>query len=758
MPTLPDTMTAVAITGPGGLDKLAVVTRPLPVPRDKQILVRVRAAGVNRPDVLQRLGHHPPPAGAPEDIPGLEIAGEVAALGPGASRHALGDAVTALVPGGGYGQYCAVHETNALPVPNGFSMVEAAAIPETFFTVWPNLFDRGRLSAGETLLIHGGTSGIGTVAIQLGHAFGATVIATAGSADKCAACVELGANQAINYREEDFVARVGEITRGHGADVIVDLIGGDYVARNYAAAAEDGRIVQIGTQHGSKAEVPIGLLMVKRLTHTGSTLRSRPVAFKAAVAEALHRNVWPLFAARTVAPVIDFDLSARRGGQRPGAHGSLRPYRQDRADRGLMPAHHRRRRDPFPLNVRLLLATRTVRSIGQGVTVASFALYLHALGYTGAAIGTVLMAGLTFGALLTAIVGPLSDRRGRRGLLLVYEVSAAVAALAVMLTRNHVVLIAAATIAGFGRGANGAAGPFAPVEQAWLARELQDDARRRALSLNATLGFAGMALGAALVALPSLLGHGFSDIDSYRLLFLVPLFGSLAAVALLVLTDERHLASPAPSEASRSPAAAHITRQENRQLRRLATANAINGLAIGIIGPLIALWFAQRFAEGPASIGPAMAVTFVLGALGSVLNGHLSARMGAVRSVLLMRSIGVLLLVATPFAPVFGVAVALYGIRAGCNQGTAGARQAVAADLTRAERRGLAASVQSLSLQIPRAAGPILGGWLIHAGQFVTPFLIAAALQVVYLVLYGRFFAALDQRAAAAPATHLPPA
>ncbi len=305
MPTLPQTMTAAAITGPGGLDKLAVVTRPLPVPGEQQILVRVRAAGVNRPDVLQRLGHHPAPAGAPADIPGLEIAGEVAALGPGAARYRLGDAVTALVPGGGYGEYCCVHESNALPVPDGFSLVEAAAIPETFFTVWPNLFDRGRLVAGETLLVHGGTSGIGTVAIQLAKAFGARVIATAGSADKCAACRALGADAAIDYRTEDFVARVGAITGGHGADVIIDLIGGDYVARNYAAAAEDGRIVQIGIQHGNTAEVPLGLLLVKRLTHTGSTLRHRPVAFKAAVAEALFKNVWPLLAARTVAPVID---------------------------------------------------------------------------------------------------------------------------------------------------------------------------------------------------------------------------------------------------------------------------------------------------------------------------------------------------------------------------------------------------------------------------------------------------------------------
>ncbi len=302
---LPKSMTVIAITEPGGLDKLVLAERPLPEPGENEILVRVRAAGVNRPDVLQRQGRHPPPASAPPDVPGLEIAGEVVALGKGAARYAAGDTVTALVPGGGYAEFCKVHESNALPVPDGFSMVEAAAIPETFFTVWPNLFDRGHLAAGETLLVHGGTSGIGTVAIQLAKAFGAKVIATAGSAEKCAACVELGADAAINYRKEDFVSRVGEITEGHGADVIIDLIGGDYVMRNYAAAAEEGRIVQIGLQHGAKVETNFGVLMSKRLTHTGSTLRHRPVAFKASVAEALRFKVWPLLEARTVAPVID---------------------------------------------------------------------------------------------------------------------------------------------------------------------------------------------------------------------------------------------------------------------------------------------------------------------------------------------------------------------------------------------------------------------------------------------------------------------
>ncbi len=394
----------------------------------------------------------------------------------------------------------------------------------------------------------------------------------------------------------------------------------------------------------------------------------------------------------------------------------------------------------LPRNVRLLLAARGARSVGQGATVASFSLYLHALGYSGAAIGTVLMAGLLFGALMTLIVGPLSDRRGRRGLLLGYEVAAAIAALAAMLSRTEWVLIAAATIAGFGRGANGAAGPFAPVEQAWLAREVDGAARRRAFALNATLGFLGMAVGAALVALPALLGHSFADVDNYRLLFLLPLTGSLVSIVLLGNARE-----PAPlPPVTPDRAAAHVTRAENRQLRRLALTNAINGLAIGIIGPLMAYWFARRFAQSPATIGPALAASFVLAAAGSVLSGKLSVRFGAVRSVVWMRLIGLLLLLATPYAPVFGLAVALYALRAAFNQGTAGARQAVAAGLTRAERRGLAASVQSLSLQIPRAAGPVLGGWLIHAGQFTTPFLIAGVLQALYLYLYRRYFGALD--------------
>ena len=301
---LPRTMTAIAITTPGGPDVLKPEQRPVPVPGPGEIVIRVRAAGVNRPDVIQRLGNYPAPKGA-SDLPGLEAAGEVVALGPDTPRWKLGDAVTALTPGGGYAEYCLVHGSNALPLPAGLSFTEAAAIPETFFTVWHNVFQRGALKEGETLLVHGGTSGIGTTAIQLAKALGATVIATAGSADKCRACLDLGADHAINYREQDFVAAVKDATDRRGADVILDMVGGDYVGRNYDAAAEDGRIVQIAFLGGAKTEVDFTKLMIKRLTHTGSTMRPRSVAFKAGLAAELEQKVWPLLAARKVSPVIN---------------------------------------------------------------------------------------------------------------------------------------------------------------------------------------------------------------------------------------------------------------------------------------------------------------------------------------------------------------------------------------------------------------------------------------------------------------------
>ena len=295
------TMTAIAIRQPGGPDVLAPVKLPVPVPGPGQLLVRVKAAGVNRPDILQRQGGYPPPPGAP-DTPGLEIAGEVTGLGAGVRRYEVGDKVCGLVPGGGYAEYCLVHEDNALPVPPGFSMEEAAGVPETFFTVWTNVFDRGGLKAGETLLVHGGSSGIGTTAIMLAKALGSTVIATAGTDEKCQACRKLGADHAFNYRNADFVEAMKALKIE--ANVILDMVGGDYVARNFKVASMYGRIVNIAFQKGSKIEIDLLPVMLKRLTLTGSTLRPRSVAEKAEIAKALEETVWPLFAAGRCKPVI----------------------------------------------------------------------------------------------------------------------------------------------------------------------------------------------------------------------------------------------------------------------------------------------------------------------------------------------------------------------------------------------------------------------------------------------------------------------
>ncbi len=297
---MPD-MTAIAITAPGGPEVLKPQRIAIPVPKPGEILVKVKAAGVNRPDVLQRQGAYPPPPGAPL-TPGLEIAGEVAGLGEGVKRYEAGDRVCALVPGGGYAEYAVVHEDNALPVPPGLSFIEAAAIPETFFTVWTNVFDRGRLKQGETLLVHGGSSGIGTTAIMLAKALGAVVIVTAGSEEKCQACRDLGADLAINYRTQDFAGVMAE--KDLKADVILDMVGGDYVGRNLKVAAMNGRIVQIAFQKGSRIEADFFPIMLKRLTYTGSTLRPRSVAEKAEIARALQKTVWPLFASEQLKPVI----------------------------------------------------------------------------------------------------------------------------------------------------------------------------------------------------------------------------------------------------------------------------------------------------------------------------------------------------------------------------------------------------------------------------------------------------------------------
>ncbi|MGJ4890417.1 NAD(P)H-quinone oxidoreductase [Bradyrhizobium sp. HKCCYLRH3099] len=304
MEQLPAQMTVVAISQPGGPEVLKPETRPVPKPGPGEILIKVKAAGVNRPDVAQRSGSYPPPPGA-SDLPGLEVAGEVVALGEGAVRHKLGDTVMSLVAGGGYAEYCIAQDAQAMAVPPALSILEAGALPETLMTVWHNVFERGALKDGETLLVHGGSSGIGTMAIQLAKAFGAKVLVTVGSQDKADACVKLGADRAINYKTEDFVAVVKEATGGKGANVILDMVGGDYIERNYDAAATDGRIVQIAFLSSPKATVNFVKLMVKRLTHTGSTLRPRSNADKAAMVAAIEAKVMPFLREGRIRPLMD---------------------------------------------------------------------------------------------------------------------------------------------------------------------------------------------------------------------------------------------------------------------------------------------------------------------------------------------------------------------------------------------------------------------------------------------------------------------
>jgi NADPH2:quinone reductase len=296
-------MNVVEIAAPGGPEQLKPALRPMPKPAEGEVLIRVAAAGVNRPDVLQRQGKYPPPPGA-SDLPGMEVAGEIVELGPKATGVSIGDKVTALLPGGGYAAYAVASAVLCLPVPEGMSMVEAAAIPETYFTVWTNLFERAGCKAGDTVLIHGGTSGIGTTAIQLAHAWGAKVFATAGSPEKVKACEELGAVRGIDYKTEDFVEVIKQHTGGKGVDIILDIVAGPYVARNIDSAALEGRIVVISHLGGARSEINISKLMMRRLTLTGSTLRSRTVAQKGAVAAGVLKNVWPLLRAGRARPVI----------------------------------------------------------------------------------------------------------------------------------------------------------------------------------------------------------------------------------------------------------------------------------------------------------------------------------------------------------------------------------------------------------------------------------------------------------------------
>ncbi|HEX8239975.1 MAG TPA: NAD(P)H-quinone oxidoreductase [Allosphingosinicella sp.] len=317
MSAIPETMIAIDPATPGGPEVLQPVRRPVPEPGADEVLIRVAAAGVNRPDVMQRLGFYPPPPGAPS-IPGLEVAGTIVDTGPGAAREMYGMAVCALVPGGGYAEYAVAHADICLPVPGGFSMPEAAALPETFFTVWSNLFQRGGAKAGDTVLVHGGTSGIGTTAILLGKVFGLTVIVTAGSADKCARALDVGAAHAIDYKTQDFAAEVKRLTDGAGVAVVLDMVGGDYVPRNLACLAEEGRHVSIAAQRGPSVEIPIWDVMRKRLILTGSTLRARSIGFKSALADELRREVWPHLEAGRIRPVIHatFPLADAAGAHR----------------------------------------------------------------------------------------------------------------------------------------------------------------------------------------------------------------------------------------------------------------------------------------------------------------------------------------------------------------------------------------------------------------------------------------------------------
>jgi len=304
MTALPEAMTAIDIPEPGGPEALLTATRPLPTPGLGEVLIKVAAAGVNRPDVMQRQGAYPPPPGAP-DIPGLEIAGEIVQVGESTGEWQVGMSCCALVAGGGYAEYCVAPAALCLPIPDGLTAAEAAALPETFFTVWTNVFQRGRLQGGESILVHGGSSGIGTTAIQLAAQFGARVFATAGSAEKCTACEALGAERAINYRDEDFAEVIAELTSGRGVDVILDMVGGAYFQRNIQALALEGRLVIIAFLGGPKTDANLVPLMLKRLTVTGSTLRPRSVEQKAAIATELRAKVWPMLATGRVRPIID---------------------------------------------------------------------------------------------------------------------------------------------------------------------------------------------------------------------------------------------------------------------------------------------------------------------------------------------------------------------------------------------------------------------------------------------------------------------
>lgn len=414
----------------------------------------------------------------------------------------------------------------------------------------------------------------------------------------------------------------------------------------------------------------------------------------------------------------------------------------------------------WPPAVKLVIGARFARSVGQGALVVGFSLYLSALGWDAAAIGAVLSAALLFGVVLTLVVGPASDRLGRRYFLLTYECVAGASAVLALIAAQPWVLTAAAILGSFGRGANGAAGPFGPLEQAWLAQDLPAAETPRVFNLNSMLGFSGMALGALLAGVPALLGRVLPGPLAYRPLFVLPLLGSVIGFVLIWKAPEVRRAKPHPAPAAAGspsdPAPGATRREENRQLRRLAVANTLNGLGIGLIAPLMAYWFLRRFGHGPGSIGPALAAGFVLAAVGTHLSQLVVTRLGVVRTVVVMRGVGIVLMLVTPFMPLFALAAGVWALRAAFNQGTIGVRQALSMGLTRPHRRGLAATVNNVSIQVPRAIGPAIAGLMLHRGWLTAPFVAAALFQFGYLVLYERFFGDLASVEGPAPAAPAP--
>jgi MFS family permease len=404
---------------------------------------------------------------------------------------------------------------------------------------------------------------------------------------------------------------------------------------------------------------------------------------------------------------------------------------------------------------RLLLTTRFIRSIGQGALAVDFSLYLRALNWSAVSISVVLSVALLMGVVLTLFAGPLSDRGGRRRFLFAYEAAQCVAGLSALLSAQPAILYAAAMVGGFGRGGNGAAGPFSPVEQAWLAQSVSPLRRGPVYSLNAALGFLGNAAGALIAALPARLQTVLPGAVAYRPLFLLTAVGSLLCCALILRTPDSE-AVPTHGAAVAEPASEGVVRQENRMVLRLMIANLMNGAGVGATGPLIAYWFAERFGEGPAEIGPLMAGGFLMAAVASIAAGWLSKWLGIVRSVIAMRLVGLVLLVALPFAPSFGLAATLYVLRAMFNRGTTGARSALSISIVRPQRRGFAASMANVSMQVPRSVSPVLTGFLFAAGDLTLPFLIGAAFQGAYLAFYYWSFGQVDPVTASSSAPSSP--